>query len=119
MTSVFKISFLSLHCETWEIRKVAVSNPIVSKSILKLVPCQINGKTPTDFSRAKILSMIWNKGVIFPDFHNKYFNLVFIYALQNKILRFCHSFIGIILPLYFIFCQLTRDELQTTSKCWA
>lgn len=58
--------FLSFDCEIWEIRKVAVSNLIVSKSILKSVPSQINDKAPTDLSGAKILLMIWNKGVISP-----------------------------------------------------
>lgn len=102
------MAFLSFHCEIWEIRKVAVSNPVVSKSILKSVLRRITGKTPTDLSEAKILSMIWNKGVIFPGFHNKYLNLQLIYAL--------YYFIGTIFPLYLLFCQLTRDEPQKHIK---
>lgn len=78
------MSFLSFHCEIWEIRKVAVSNPIVSKSILKFVPYQISGRTPTGLREANILSMIWNEGVIFPGFRDKYFNLQLIYELKKK-----------------------------------
>lgn len=83
--SVFSIPNVLSHLLLWEIRKVAVSNLILPKSLLKTVPQQINGNTPRDFKGAKILSIIWNKEVIFPNFHNNFLICDLFTLLQLKI----------------------------------